>query len=178
MRLLKRIAIAVLLLIAVVCGIAAFKPDSFRVQRETDIKAPPEKVFALLNDFRQWGAWSPWDKLDPAMKRTYSGPASGQGARYAWVGNGQAGEGEMAITSSLPPSRVAIDLSFVKPMETRNQVEFTLERRGDAVHVTWAMQGPMPFVSKVLSVFVSMDKMVGGDFEQGLANLKAVAEKP
>ncbi len=177
----KKIVIGVLIaLIALIAGVlilAANKPDSFRVQRSATIQAPPEKIFALINDFKRWDAWSPWEKKDPAMKRTYSAVTSGKGARYAWKGNNDVGQGSMEIAESVPPSRVTLNLDFVKPFEGHNVVDFTLEPQGGATNVTWAMQGPAPFMSKVMQVFVDMDSMVGKDFETGLANLKAAAEK-
>jgi uncharacterized protein YndB with AHSA1/START domain len=173
----KTIAIIVVALIAAVLLFAATKPDTFRVERSAGIKAPPEKVFALLNDFQRWDAWSPWEKKDPAMKRTFSVTTSGKGAQYAWEGNREVGQGRMEIVESVPPSKLAIKLDFLKPFEAHNLVEFTLGPRGDSTNVTWAMQGPSPYIAKVMQVFFSMDKMVGKDFEAGLANLKTVAEK-
>jgi len=172
----KKIAIAVVVLLAALLIYAATQPDTFRIQRATSIKAPPEKIFAVLNDFMRWEAWSPWEKKDPAMKRTFSAVTSGKGAVYAWEGNSDVGHGRMEIAESVAPSKVAIKLDFVKPFETHNMVEFTLEPKGDSTNVTWAMQGPMPYISKLITVFVNMDSMVGKDFEAGLANLKAVAE--
>jgi len=172
---LKTIAIIVVVLIAAILGYAMTMPDSFRVQRTTSIKAPPEKIFSIINDFHRWGSWSPWDKMDPEMKRTYSGAASGKGAAYAWQGNSKVGEGRMEIADT-SPSKVTIKLDFMKPFEAHNTVEFTLEPKGDSTNVTWAMYGPSEFITKVMGVFVSMDKMVGKDFETGLANLKALAE--
>jgi len=173
----KTIAIVVVLLIAALLAYAATKPDTFRVQRAASIKAPPAKIFALLNDFHRWDAWSPWEKKDPAMKRTFGTATSGKGAVYAWEGNREVGQGRMEIAESVPPSRVAIKLDFVKPFEAHNLVEFTLEPQGDSTNVTWAMRGPNPYFAKVMQSFFSMDKMVGKDFETGLANLKALAEK-
>jgi uncharacterized protein YndB with AHSA1/START domain len=173
----KTIAIVVVALIAVLLAYAATKPDTFRVERSASIKAPPEKIFALLNDFHRWDAWSPWEKKDPAMKRTFGAATSGKGAAYAWEGNGDVGQGRMEIAESAPPSRVAIKLDFLKPFETHNLVEFTLEPKGDSTSVTWAMQGPAPYISKLMQVFVNMDSMIGKDFETGLGNLKAIAEK-
>jgi len=172
---LKTIAIIVVVLIAAILGYAMTMPDSFRVQRTTSIKAPPEKIFSIINDFHRWGSWSPWEKMDPEMKRTYSGAASGKGAAYAWQGNSKVGEGRMEIADT-SPSKVTIKLDFMKPFEAHNTAEFTLEPKGDSTNVTWAMYGPSEFITKVMGVFVSMDKMVGKDFETGLANLKAVAE--
>ena len=157
--------------------LTAMKPDVFRVERAASINAPPEKIFALLNDFDRWGAWSPYEKKDPAMKRTRSGPASGKGAVYAWEGNGEVGAGRMEITASSSPSRVSLNLDFTRPFEAHNLVEFTLEGKGDSTKVTWAMRGPIPYVAKIVHVFLDMDNMVGKDFETGLANLKTIAEK-
>jgi len=174
---LKKIVIVVVVLIAALLAFAATQPDTFRVQRATNIKAPPEKIFALINDLHRWDSWSPWEKMDPAMKRTFSGAASGKGAVYAWEGNSKVGEGRMEITESSPPSKVTIKLDFLKPFEAHNIAEYTLEAKGDSTNITWAMYGPSPFISKVIQVFFSMDSMVGKDFETGLANLKTVAEK-
>ena len=173
----KTIAIVIAALIAGVLIFAATKPDTFRVQRSASIKAPPEKVFALINDFKRWDAWSPWEKKDPAMKRTFGAATSGKGAVYAWEGNSDVGKGRMEIAESSPPSKVAIKLDFLMPFEAHNLVEFTLEPKGDFTNVTWAMQGDTPYFAKIIHVFINMDKMVGNDFEAGLANLKAVSEK-
>ena len=173
---LKTIGIIVAVLIAGVLILAATRPDTFRVERSASIKASPGKVFALINDFDRWGAWSPWEKKDPAMKRTF-GARSGKGATYAWEGNKDVGQGRMEIAESVPPSRIAIKLDFVKPFEAHNDVVFTLEPKGDATQVRWAMQGQTPYFAKIVHLFIDMDRMVGQDFEAGLANLKAVAEK-
>ena len=174
---LKRILLVVVVLIGALLAYAATRPDTFRVERATVIKAPPAKVFALIDDFHQWAGWSPWEKLDPSMKRSHSGAASGKGAVYAWEGNGDVGAGRMEILETTAPSRVLIRLDFIKPFEARNTAEYTLRPEGEATRVTWAMYGPAPFVSKLMQVFVSMDAMIGKDFEQGLANLKALAER-
>lgn len=174
---LKAIAIAVVVLIAGVLVVAATKPDTFRVQRAASINAPPEKVFALINDFKAWPSWSPWEKKDPAMKRSYGAATSGKGATYAWEGNKDVGQGRMEIADSIPPSRIALKLDFLKPFEARNRVEFTLQPNGGATGVTWAMQGDTPYFAKIIHVFINMDDMVGKDFESGLANLKAAAEQ-
>ncbi len=131
----------------------------------------------MLVDFRQWPAWSPWEKLDPDMKRTLSGAASGTGATYAWEGSSKVGAGRMEIKEVNAPSKVTIQLDFIKPFEGHNVTDFTLAPRGDATEVTWLMRGPAPFVSKLMGLFVDMDKMIGKDFEAGLANLKAASEK-
>jgi uncharacterized protein YndB with AHSA1/START domain len=173
----KTILLVVILLVAAVLIFAATRPDTFRVQRSASIKAPPEKIFPLISEFDRWGAWSPYEKRDPAMKRTRSGPASGKGAVYGWEGNSQVGAGRMEITDTAPPSRVVIQLDFLKPFEAHNTAEFTLEPKGDATNVTWAMYGPANYVSKLMGVFMNMDSMIGKDFEAGLANLKSIAEK-
>jgi uncharacterized protein YndB with AHSA1/START domain len=175
---LKTIALIVAVLIAGVLIFASTKPDTFSVQRSATINAPPAKVFAVLNDFRRWPEWSPWEKLDPAMKRTLGGPDAGKGASYAWEGNSKAGAGRMEIIESAPASKVGIQLDFIKPFEGHNITEFTLTPQGDTgTQLNWSMRGPTPFVSKLMQVFVNFDTMIGKDFEEGLANLKALAEK-
>lgn len=169
------IVVAVVLIGAVV-AYAATKPDVFRVERSTVIHAPPAKIYALLNDFHGWAAWSPFENLDPAMQRTYSGPVSGPGAVYAWNSAGKAGAGRMEIVRAETPSKLLIQLDFQKPMKTRNTAEFTLAPEGDATRVTWAMYGPNPLIGKVMQLVFSLDGMVGKDFETGLANLKTAAE--
>lgn len=173
------IGIAVILAIVVVgvLIIASTKPDTFRVERRIAIKAPPEKVFALINDFHAWPLWSPWEKKDPALKRTYSGASAGKGSIYAWEGNSQVGKGRMEITESTPSSRILIALDFIAPFEAHNTADFMLTPESGGTTVVWAMYGPAIFMSKVMTTFISMDKMVGKDFEQGLANMKAAAEK-
>jgi hypothetical protein len=172
----KIAAIVVVVLALAVVGFAMTKPDSYRVQRTTNVKAPPEKIFPLINDFHSWGSWSPWEKLDPTMKRTHSGAESGKGAVYEWDGNRKIGKGRMEITDA-SPSKITIKLDFLRPIEGHNIAEFTLEPQGDSTNVTWAMYGPAPFISKVIQVFFSMDSMVGKEFDTGLANLKSIAEK-
>jgi uncharacterized protein YndB with AHSA1/START domain len=155
---------------------AATKPDTFRVARSVTIKAPPDKIFPLINDYRQWTAWSPYENKDPQMKRTYGSVTAGKGATYAWEGDGNVGAGNMVIADTSPPSKVMIELSMVKPITAHNDVTFTLVPQGDGTTVTWNMQGPVPYLIKIMHVFLNMDKMVGSDFEAGLANLKAAAE--
>jgi len=167
----------VVIAVGAVLVAAAAKPNTFRVERMVTINAPPEKIFALMNDFRNFGAWSPYEKRDPEMKRSYSGPASGKGAIYAWDGNKNVGSGRMEILESTPPSKIAIQLDFSRPFEAHNHVEFTLEPGDGSTTVGWAMEGPVPFVAKIMHVFINMDRMVGGDFDTGLANLKLIAEK-
>jgi hypothetical protein len=163
--------------VAVVLILAAMKPDQFRVQRSAAINAPPEKIFPLINDFKAWTAWSPYENRDPNMKRTYGDKTSGAGAIYAWEGNSQVGAGNILITDAAAPSKVALDLNMTSPMDAHNKVEFTLTPAGDSTTVTWAMWGRAPYFAKIIHVFLNMDKMVGGDFEAGLAKLKDVAEK-
>jgi hypothetical protein len=174
---LKLIALIVIVAVVVVLVLAALKPDHFRVLRSASIDAPPERIFPLINDFHRWGAWSPYEHKDPDMKRTFSGAASGRGAIYEWAGNSNIGSGRMEIVESSAPSKVAIRLDFLKPFEAHNMATFTLEPAGGATKVTWIMDGPTPFVGKIMHVFINMDRMVGTDFEAGLANLKTAAER-
>jgi uncharacterized protein YndB with AHSA1/START domain len=139
---LNTIAIVAVILLAALLGFAATRPDTFRVQRAKSIQAPPEKIFALINDFQKWGSWSPYEKMDPTMKRTHSGAANGKGAVYAWAGKGKVGEGRMEITDTSAPSKVTIKLDFFKPFKGHNVAEFTLEAKGDSTNVTWATHGP------------------------------------
>ena len=173
---LKKVSIALILAIVVILGLALAQPDSFKVQRSATIKAPPAKVMAYLDDFHQWPAWSPWEKLDPNMQRTFAGAASGRGAIYSWSGNDEVGQGRMEIVGSAP-TRLDIKLDFIEPFASSNRTEFVLQPQGDATLVTWTMSGPSQFITKLMGVFYSMDKMVGKDFEKGLAQLKAAAEK-
>ncbi len=177
----KTIAIVVIvglvIVVAALLSYAATKPDTLRVQRATSIKAPPEKIFALINDFHRWGSWSPYEKKDPAMKRTLSGAANGKGAVYEWDSDSNVGKGRMEIADTSSPSKVTINLDFTKPFETRNIVEFKLEPKGGSTNVTWVMHGRSPYIAKVIGIFVDMDNMIGKDFEAGLANLKTVAER-
>ncbi len=174
---LKIVLIAVALPVVAVLAYAATRPDAFRIERSAVIQAPPEKVFAFINDFRRWTAWSPWENIDPQLKRSYSGAASGKGTAYAWEGNNNVGSGRMEITESTLPSKILIKLDFLKPFEAHNTAEFTLTPAPQGTTVRWAMYGPSPYVSKLMGVFMNMDRMVGGQFEQGLANLRAAAEK-
>lgn len=173
----KAILGVIVVLVAAVLILASMKPNVFRVERSAIIKAPPEEVFALINDFRAWTTWSSWEKKDPAMKRSYGAVTSGKGATYGWEGNNNVGQGSMEITDAVSLSKIELNLDFIKPMEGHNTVVFTLMPQGEMTQVNWAMQGPTPFIGKIFHVFMNMDKMVGGDFEAGLANLKAAAEK-
>ncbi len=175
------IAVVLAIAIAIVLILAATKPDTLRVQRAPTVKAPPEKIFPLINDFHQWGSWSPYEHKDPAMKRSFSGAADGKGAVYGWEGNKNVGSGRMEILDSSVPSKIVIKLDFFTPFEGHNTAEFTMLPQGDATvattNVTWLMHGPAPFMSKVMQVFINMDNMIGKDFEIGLANLKRLSEK-
>jgi hypothetical protein len=162
---LTTILIIVVLIIAALLIYAATRPDSFTVSRSLGIRAPAEAIFPLINDFRRWAIWSPYEKLDPAMKRTLSGAESGK-----------AGIGRMEITNSVPSSLVALKLDFEKPFKANNTVDFTLKPMGNETTVTWAMHGRYPFIARLMGVFFNMDRLVGKDFETGLANLKRAAE--
>lgn len=152
--------------------------DTFTVQREITVAAPPERVYAEIVDFRRWQAWSPWEGIDPDLKRDYSGAASGKGAVYAWTGNRKVGAGRMEIVEVAEPSKVAIDLQFLKPFKVRNDTVFTVSADGTGSKVVWTMTGKKTLLTKVMGVFKSMDDFVGKDFDRGLAQLKAVAEQP
>jgi uncharacterized protein YndB with AHSA1/START domain len=173
----KTIAVIVVVLIAALLIYAATRPDTFRVERTATIKAPPEKIFPYLSDFRKGIDWSPYEKKYPAMKRTYSGATSGKGSVYEFAGNKEVGTGRLEIIESTPPSKVVLSLNMRKPFEGHNIIEYTLEPKGDSTNFTWAIHGPVPYLGKVMCIFVSMDKMIGKDFEAGFANLKAVVEK-
>lgn len=177
---LRFVAILAALIVVVVAGIliyAATKPDSFSVQRSANIKAPPDKIFALVASLRGWSAWSPYEKKDPNMKRIFSGAESGKGAVYEWDGNKDVGQGRMEIIEATAPSKITIKLDFLKPFEGHNTAEFTMVPTGDNTTVTWAMYGPSPYVAKIMGTLFDLDKMIGNDFEAGLAALKIVAEK-
>jgi uncharacterized protein YndB with AHSA1/START domain len=171
------IAVVLAVAIAVVLILAATKPDIFTVQRAATMKAPPEKIFALISDFHRWGTWSPWEGKDPAMRRSYGGTESGKGAVYAWEGNKNVGSGRMEILEASIPSKIVIKLDFLAPFEAHNTAEFTMLPQDDATSLNWRMYGPSPFMHKVMQVFINMDRMIGKDFEAGLANLKKFTEK-
>ncbi|QWG22827.1 SRPBCC family protein [Bradyrhizobium sediminis] len=171
------IAVVLAIAIAIVLILAATKPDTFAVRRAITVKAPPERIFPLIDDFHQWGSWSPYEHKDPAMKRTYGGTASGVGAVYAWEGDRNVGSGRMEILDAPAPSKIVIKLDFFTPFEGHNTAEFTMLPQGDATSVTWLMHGPAPLMSRVMQVFINLDNMIGKDFEVGLANLKRLAEK-
>ena len=176
---LKKIAIALVVLVAALAAVIATRPSEFRIARSRTVAAAPDALHAYVNDFHHWPAWSPWEKLDPAMKREYSGAPAGPGAVYSWSGNDQVGEGRMTITDSQPPRSVTIRLEFLKPWAATNTTQFDFTPSGTGTNVTWAMTGHNNFMAKAFSVFMDMDKMVGPDFERGLANLEAaVAARP
>jgi len=168
------LGVAVLILGLII--LVAVQPGDFRVVRTGTISAPPADVFAQVNDLHKWEAWSPWAKLDPAMKQTYEGAPAGTGAIYSWNGNSQVGEGRMTITESRPSDLVRIKLEFMRPFAATHEAEFTFKPEGNQTLVTWSMAGTKNFMLKAFGLFMSMDKMLGGMFEQGLAQMKAVVE--
>ena len=177
---LKIIGIIAGLVAIVVIGVLAYAatlPDTFRVQRSVSIKAPPEKIFPLINELKTMNEWNPFAKQDPTIRLTYSGPASGKGAANDWDSDGQAGKGRLEITDSAPPSQVTMRLDMIKPMEGHNTIVFALQRQAGSTDVTWSMTGGYPYIAKVMCVFFSMDRMIGGEFDKGLAGLKVMAEK-
>jgi hypothetical protein len=171
------IAVVLAIAVATILILAAGKPNTFSVERAISVKAPPEKIFPLINDFHQWVSWSPYENKDPAMKRSYSGAESGKGAVYGWEGNSNVGAGRMEILEMSAPSKILIKLDFFKPFEGHNTAEFTMLPQGDATNLNWVMRGPAPFISKLMQVFMNLDHMIGKDFEVGLANLKKLTEK-
>ena len=173
----RMLAVVAAIALAAILALAAFKPDEFRVQRSTTINAPAAKVFPLIDDFRRWTAWSPFEKMDPTMRRTYGATTAGKGATYAWQGDGKAGAGRMEIAESTAPSRVGIVLDFEKPIANRARTTFTLSPHGDATLVTWTMESPNRYLVKVMHLFFDAEQIVGDDFARGLADLKAAAEK-
>jgi hypothetical protein len=172
----------IIIIAAVLCAAlllyAATKPDIFRIRRTASIKASPKRIFALLNDFHNWDAWSPYEKMDPVMKRKFSGTSRGKGAVYEWEStNSKAGTGRMEIIESSPSSKIAILLELIKPFESNCILEFILETKGDETDVTWDMHGSNPYLAKIIEIFCDRESMVGNDFEEGLANLKIIAER-
>ena len=164
-------------IVAVLLIYAATRPDTFRVERHITIDRPAGEIFPLLDDFRAWSQWSPWEDLDPALRRTFKGADRGVGAIYEWEGNSKVGKGHMEIIRSDVPTHITIDLSFIRPFKAENAAAFDLEPQGGGTEVSWAIYGPLPFVSKLMGVFVSMDRLMGKDFERGLARLKAAVER-
>jgi len=172
----KKILIVVAVIVVVFLVVVAMQPADYRVERHASISAPPETVFPQVNDFHKWEAWSPWAKLDPAAKNIFEGPPAGTGAIFAWAGNSKVGEGKMTITESHPNDLVRIKLEFIKPFPSVCTTEFSFKPEGSQTAVTWTMAGQNNFMAKAFCLFMNMDKMVGGDFERGLAQMKTVAE--
>jgi hypothetical protein len=172
----KKILLALGAIIVVFLVIVALQPSEYRVARTTTISADAADVFPLVNDFHNWDSWSPWAKLDPAMKTAYTGPPAGVGSVYTWAGNSKAGEGRMTIEESQPNQRVSINLNFLKPFPSTSTTVFEIQPNGNTVTVSWVMAGHFNFIGKAASLFMSMDKTVGGDFEKGLSQMKSAAE--
>ncbi|MDH7796918.1 uncharacterized protein YndB with AHSA1/START domain [Beijerinckia sp. GAS462] len=173
---LSSIIILILVVLVAILAYAWTRPDTFTVQRSLTIAAPPDRLFPLINDFNNWPAWSPYEHRDPNMSRTIGGAPNGRGATYAWEGNKNVGKGRMEILESHPPSMVTIKLDFERPFEAHNMAEFTLRPVAGGTNVIWAMHGTSPFITKLIGIFISMDKMIGNDFETGLAKLKGAVE--
>ena len=172
---LKTLALLLLAAVALLLAYAATRPDTFRVERSRVIGAPPDRVFGLIHDLRQFNTWNPYERKDPALKGEYSATTTGPGARYAWRSD-KVGTGSLEIVEAVAPHRVDMKLDFVAPFEAHNRAEFTLQPEGaQATRVTWALQGPVPYLAKIAHLFFNMDRMVGRDFEDGLAHLQAVA---
>lgn len=176
MRWLTYLGLTLALLIVIVLIVASFQPDQFRVERSTVINAPSETIFAILNNLHRGKEWSPYENKDPTMERHFEGPASGVGAVFAWKGNKDVGQGRMEIIDSRPPSYLKIQLDFIEPFPAHNIAEYSLTEEGEGTRVTWAIFGPMPYLSKVMCLFMDMDTMIGRDFEAGLASLKQLTE--
>jgi len=174
----KKILIGLAVIIVVLVVIIALQPSHYTVERSATMNAPAGAVFAQVNDFHRWNAWSPWAKLDPAMKQTFEGAPSGTGAVYTWAGNKDVGEGRMTITESHPGDLIKIKLEFIKPFAATNATDFAFKPQGNQTTVTWTMSGDKNFIAKAFGIFMNMDKMVGGDFEKGLAQLKLIVEAP
>lgn len=168
--------VVIVLVILGFLGFAALRPGTYQVERSATIDAPAESIFPLINNFHRWAEWSPFEKFDPQMRKVFGGSEEGTGATYAWDGNSKAGKGNMEIVGATSPSHVRIKLDFEKPFPSSNMTDFTLAPDGDQTSVTWAMRGPSSYMIKVMGIFMSMDKMIGKDFEEGLANLKRVSE--
>jgi Polyketide cyclase / dehydrase and lipid transport len=175
-KILLGIVVMLVVLIAVCLVLVMMQPAHYQVERSATINAPATAVFPLVNDFHKWDSWSPWAKLDPAMKTNFAGPAAGTGASYSWVGNSEVGEGKMTITESRPTDLVKIKLEFIKPFAATSDTVFTFAPSGNATNVKWTMAGDNNFIGKAFSLFMNMDKMIGADFEKGLAQMKTVAE--
>lgn len=176
MKVLKRVGLGLVAVVLLFVIVVMTRPSAFRIERSATVAAPPEAVYAQVADFRAWARWSPWEGLDPALKRTYDGPAAGPGASYAWSGNDDVGEGKMTITGAEQPSNVTVRVEFIKPIEATNTAIFTLVPAPSGTRVTWAMEGENGFIGKAFGMFMDMDKMVGADFEKGLGAMKQIVE--
>jgi uncharacterized protein YndB with AHSA1/START domain len=171
-----RILLVLIAVVVVLVGVVASRPSSFRVERRTVMAAPPSTVFAQVNDFHKWAAWNPWGKLDPTMKQTYEGAPAGVGAVYTWAGNREVGEGRMTIIESRPDELIRVRLEFVKPLPGTSIAEFTFRPQGNQTAVTWSMTGTNNFMAKAIHLVMNMDRMIGGQFDRGLADMKSVVE--
>lgn len=169
--------IIIVAIIAVVLIVAAMRPDQFRIERSATIQAAPERIFPLINDLHRWQSWSPYEKKDPDMQRSFEGPSAGPGAAYGWNGNKNIGSGRMQISESIPSSHVRLQLEFFTPFKASNVADFVLEPQGAATRITWSMQGRANFMSKLMGLVFNIDKMVGKDFEDGLVNLRTLTEE-
>jgi Polyketide cyclase / dehydrase and lipid transport len=172
----RKVLIAIAAVVVLFLIVVSTRPDSFHIERSANIPAPMPTVFAQVDDFHNWAAWSPWEKLDPAMKKTFAGAQYGEGAVYSWVGNDKTGEGRMTLEKSVAPSSISIKLEFFKPFAATNQSGFSFVPDGSSTKVTWSMDGKNNFMAKAAGLFMNMDQLVGGDFEKGLANLSTVAQ--
>ena len=172
----RKVLLVVVVLLSLLLVAAAMQPDTFRVERSATINAPRPLVFAQVNDLHEWTAWSPWEKLDPNMSKTFSGPQTGKGASYAWKGNDDVGAGKMTITKSDAPSQVVLELAFLEPFESTSTTLFDFHETDSGTHVSWTMKGNNTFMGKIFCLFMDMDSMIGKDFEKGLATLKKVSE--
>jgi hypothetical protein len=172
----KKVGLVLVVIVAVAVTVVATRPDTYHVERSTVVSAPAAVAFDQVNDFHNWGAWSPWERLDPGMKKTYEGPATGVGSVYSWSGNDKVGEGKMTILESRQGERIAIKLEFVRPFASTCTATFNFTPQGSGTQISWAMDGNNNFAAKAASLFMNMDKMIGGDFERGLAQLKTQAE--
>jgi len=176
-KILIGIVVMIVVLVAVVLVLVLKQPTHYQVERSATINAPAPVVFGLVNDFHKWDSWSPWAKLDPNMRTNFEGAPAGNGAMYSWSGNSQVGEGKMTITESRPSDLIKIKLDFIKPFAATNATDFVFTPAGNATNVKWTMSGDNNFIGKAFSLFMNMDKMIGSDFEKGLAQMKTVAEQ-
>jgi uncharacterized protein YndB with AHSA1/START domain len=173
---LKKILLVLVALILIFVVIVALQPGEFRITRSTTIQAPREVVYDQVSDFRKWEAWSPWAKLDPNAKNSFDGPSGEKGSKFSWAGNEKIGEGKMEIVETKPPEHVRMSLEFVKPHPGIAMTDFDLKSKGEDTELTWTMSGKNGFVEKAVCLFMNMDKMIGGDFERGLADIKKISE--